>query len=166
MIRAYQEADQNDLWDLKTGFERSLTTGTGNDAKATRYENKLDDAYEKRYLAWVDRCVSEDPRAVQLAERDGTVVGYVFVLPETMAHIWDGGVINELFVKPAYRGTGIGDTLMDAALDVVRDQDLPLERVLLDVDRTNTRAKAFYEAHGFEHWGEMMARDLSAPENT
>jgi ribosomal protein S18 acetylase RimI-like enzyme len=28
------------------------------------------------------------------------------------------------------------------------------------VDRENDRARAFYDRHGFEHWGEMVARKL------
>jgi ribosomal protein S18 acetylase RimI-like enzyme len=32
--------------------------------------------------------------------------------------------------------------------------------MVLDVDPNNDRAKAFYERHGFEPWGEMVARSL------
>jgi ribosomal protein S18 acetylase RimI-like enzyme len=49
---------------------------------------------------------------------------------------------------------------MDAAIDCARGQDLPLDRMVLDVDRENDRAQAFYDRYGFEHWGEMVARDL------
>jgi len=45
---------------------------------------------------------------------------------------------------------------------VARQQDLPLDRLVLDVDRENGRARAFYERHGFDHWGEVVARQLSA----
>lgn len=166
MIRAYRPADAESLWELKRGFERGLGTDTGSAAKAARYEGKLDDAYRESYLEWVKRCLAGEPKAVQLVERDDSIVGYVFVLPETMTHIWDGGVINELFVKPECRGEGLGDALMNAALDVLQDQDLPLDRVLLDVDGANERAKSLYESHGFEHWGEMLARDRSAPVDT
>jgi ribosomal protein S18 acetylase RimI-like enzyme len=158
MTRPYGPGDDAALWDLKQAFERGLGAGTGDDAKATRYAEKLDSTYRERYLDWVERCVATEPDAVQLAERGGSVVGYAFVLPETMAHIWDGAVLNELYVEPAVRGEGIGDELLAAAIDVARGQDLPLDRILLDVDRSNDRARAFYERHGFEHWGEMLAR--------
>ncbi len=49
---------------------------------------------------------------------------------------------------------------MDAALALARDQDLPLDRIVLDVDPANERARAFYDRHGFESWGELVARDL------
>jgi len=52
------------------------------------------------------------------------------------------------------------DALLAAALSVAREQALPLDRIVLDVDRENDRAQAFYERWGFEHWGEMVAREL------
>ncbi|RDZ89486.1 GNAT family N-acetyltransferase, partial [Haloferax sp. Atlit-6N] len=83
-----------------------------------------------------------------------------FVLPESLAFVWDAAVLNEIFVAPDYRGTGVADALMNAAVESARAQDLPLDRMVLDVDRENDRAQAFYERYGFDHWGEMVARDL------
>ncbi len=159
MIRPYQ-SDADALWDLKRGFELELGEGTGDDGKAATYREKLDDEYRASYLAWVDRCVAENDRCVQLAQRDGAVVGYVFVLPETLSHIWDGAVLNEIFVHEDHRGAGVADDLLEAALSVARDQALPLDRLVLDVDPENERARAFYERWGFEPWGEMVAREL------
>lgn len=166
MIRPYRQEDADTLWELKRGFELGLADGTGDDAKATRYADKLDDEYRRTYLDWVDRCRTAEPRAVQLAERRDSVVGYVFVLPDTMAHIWDAAVLNELYVTPEDRGDGVGVELLEAAVTTARAQELPLDRILLDVDRANDRARAFYDRHGFDHWGEMLARDLSTPEDT
>ena len=49
---------------------------------------------------------------------------------------------------------------MDAASALARKQELPLKRLVLDVDPENTRARAFYDRHGFEPWGEMVAKKL------
>jgi len=65
---------------------------------------------------------------------DPNLVGYVFVLPERLAMIWDAAVINELYVVPESRGTGVADELMGAAVALAGDQDLPLDRIVLDVD--------------------------------
>lgn len=168
-LRPYdRERDADGLYDLKTAFERGLGEKTGGDDKAAAYEDKLTDAYRERWLDWVDRCVADDSRCVTVAveERDGAasggenVVGYVFVLPERTAMIWDAAVLNEVYVAPEYRGTGVSDDLMDAALAVAADQDLPLDRLVLDVDPANERAKGFYDRRGFEPWGEMVARSL------
>jgi len=167
MIRPYDAArDAEDLWALKRAFELGLGSNTGGNEKDALYRGKVTDAYRERYLAWVARCQADEPRCVLVAdERSGDaatdgLAGYVFVLPDTMAMIWDAAVLNEIFVPPERRGTGVADDLMAGAVDVAASQDLPLDRLVLDVDRENDRAQAFYARHGFEHWGEMVARPL------
>ena len=165
-IRPYDaDRDRAVLWELKTGFETGLGAGTGGDEKQAAYEAKLDDAYRANWLDWVARCVADDERCVTVAsapDGDGgqTLLGYVFVLPERLAFVWDAAVLNELYVVPAARGSGVADDLLDAAIALARDQSLPLDRLVLDVDRENDRANAFYDRHGFSHWGEMVAREL------
>ena len=154
------EVDRSALWELKTAFETDLAAGTGGDQKAARYDAKLTDDYRRRWLAWVDRCVADDERCVTVAEADGGAVGYVFVLPERLSFVWDAAVVNELYVVPERRGTGVADALLESAMELAREQDLPLDRLLLDVDPENERASAFYERFGFEPWGEIVARDL------
>ena len=159
-IRRYDPGtDRDALWELKRSFELTLASGTGGVEKERSYRGKLTERYRDRYLAWVDRCLEEEPAAVTVAEDDG-LVGYVFVLPESLAMIWDAAVINEVFVDERHRGTGVADDLVAAAVSVARDQRLPIDRIVLDVDRDNERARAFYARHGFEHWGEMVARPL------
>jgi ribosomal protein S18 acetylase RimI-like enzyme len=188
-VRPYDPArDADGLWTLKRGFETGLGEGTGDEGKADRYAAKLTPAYRERWLAWAARCVDEDEGCLQVAVVDGDretgtgdaggngggrtdgdeasagaegdLVGYGFVLPESLSFVWDAAVLNELFVAPAWRGTGVADALMRAALDHAREQELPLDRMVLDVDRANERARAFYDRYGFEHWGEMVAREL------
>ena len=178
-VRPYDSAtDAEGLYARKLAFERGLGETTGGDAKATAYEGKLTDGYRERWLAWVDRCVADDERCVTVAvdegaeseggggddenagDESGEVVGYVFVLPERLAMVWDAAVINELYVAPDYRGTGVADDLLAAAVDLASDQSLPLDRVVLDVDPANERARAFYDRHGFEPWGELVAREV------
>ncbi|WP_227133591.1 GNAT family N-acetyltransferase [Halorubellus salinus] len=165
-IRPYDaERNRGALWELKQGFETGLGEGTGSDDKQALYEDKLDEAYRADWLAWVDRCVADDERCVTVASAPDdaggeTLLGYVFVLPERLAFVWDAAVLNELYVVPDARGTGVADDLMDAAVALARDQSLPLDRLVLDVDRENDRARAFYDRHGFGHWGEMVAKQL------
>jgi ribosomal protein S18 acetylase RimI-like enzyme len=178
ILRAYEpEADRAALWTVKEDFETALGAA-GGEVKATRYADKLTEAYRERWLAWVDRCVADRAGCVTVAEarggageavdsaageRDasgGDLVGYVFVLPERLAFVWDAAVVNELYVAPAHRGTGVADDLLSAAVGVARRQDLPLDRLLLDVDPENDRAAGLYERHGFKRWGEILARPL------
>ncbi|WP_148415226.1 GNAT family N-acetyltransferase [Haloferax sp. KTX1] len=164
-IRPYEPGDADAFWELKRGFELGIGEGTGGDDKLSTYEAKLTDDYRERYLSWVERCATDDPGCVVVAEAvsvddDADLVGYAFALPEEMTFIWDAAVLNELFLDADYRGTGVADELMGAALDHARSQDLPLDRIVLDVDEANGRARAFYERYGFDHWGELVARDL------
>jgi ribosomal protein S18 acetylase RimI-like enzyme len=160
VVRPYGDSDASALWELKRGFELGIGAETGGDGKRAAYEGKLTDRYRRRWLDWVGRCVDEERDAVSVAVVDGEVAGYAFVLPESLSFVWDAAVLNEIFVAPDHRGTGVADALMDAALECARAQDLPLDRMVLDVDRENDRAQAFYERYGFAHWGEMVARDL------
>ncbi|GAB7095504.1 GNAT family N-acetyltransferase [Halolamina litorea] len=159
-LRPYEPGDEAGLWDCKRAFELGLGAGTGGDDKEAKYEGKLDETYRAEWFEWVGRCVDSDPRCVTVVVDDAEVVGYAFVLPESHRFIWDAAVLNELYVAPEHRGTGVADDLMEAAVDFARDQDLPLDRLVLDVDGANERAKAFYDRHGFGHWGEMVAREL------
>jgi len=165
MIRPYiPETDAEELYQCKRAFERELGDNTGGEAKAAAYENKLTDEYRERWLDWAGRCVDDEERCVTVAVdgegSGGDLIGYIFVLPEQLAMIWDAAVINELYVDPEYRGTGIGDDLMAAAVDLAGDQALPLDRIILDVDPANSRARSFYDRHGFEGWGKMVARPI------
>ena len=167
MVRPYDaETDEAALWQAKRAFELGLGSGTGGDDKEAKYEGKLTAAYRESWFEWVDRCVAADERCVLVEPGDGSgdgadaLAGYVFVLPERLAHVWDAAVLNELWVDPDHRGTGVADDLMSEAVAFARSQDLPLDRLVLDVDRENERAQAFYERHGFSHWGEMVAREL------
>ncbi|WP_255195438.1 GNAT family N-acetyltransferase [Halorarius litoreus] len=157
-IRPYEEGDADGLWELKVVFERGLGAA-GSDEKEAAYDDKLTDAYRDKWLAWVARC-TDDEDCIFVATADDDLVGYVFLLPERLAFVWDAAVVNELYLRPEYRGTGLADDLFARGLDHARAQDLPLDRVVLDVDRENERARAFYERHDFTHWGEMVARDL------
>ncbi|WP_266078082.1 GNAT family N-acetyltransferase [Haladaptatus caseinilyticus] len=159
-IRPYDADDADELWKLKRGFELGLGEGTGTDDKADIYAEKLTDEYREEYTDWVERCVRDDERCVTVADDGEELVGYVFVLPARLAFIWDAAVLNEIFVHPDHRGTGVADELMEAAVTLARDQPLPLERLVLDVDRENDRAQALYDRYGFEHWGEMVAKQL------
>jgi len=169
MVRRYEHPDDFEaLWDLKRAFERELGASTGGDEKEATYEAKLDDAYRERYREWVARCVEKDERCIHVAETDAeaqtaladALAGYAFVLPDDLSMIWDAAVLNEIYVREPCRGIGVADDLVDAAVETAERQDLPLDRLVLDVDPGNERARAFYRRHGFEPWGEMVARSL------
>lgn len=158
-VRPYDaDRDRAALWDLKRAFELEL--GGETDDKRDAYRSKLTESYRERYLDWAERCVGESSESVAVADSVDGLVGYVFLLPESLTLVWDAAVLNEIYVDPDRRGTRVADQLLEAALDVARGQSLPMDRVVLDVAPTNDRARAFYARHGFEPWGELVAREL------
>ena len=69
---------------------------------------------------------------------DGKILGFASVWLEP-----DKNFLHNLFVAPDRWGAGIGTALLEHVLDTVA---APLE---LKVDEPNSRARRFYEAHGF-----------------
>lgn len=160
-LRPYDATrDRAGLWALKRAFERELGAATGDDRKAVAYDAKLTSAYRTRYLDWVEDCVAQDDRCVMLADTGDSLSGYAFTLPESFAIIWDGAVLNEIYVRDPVRGSGLADRLIEVVIELARDQSLPLDRLILDVGVDNERAQAFYERHGFDQWSRLVARPL------
>lgn len=89
---------------------------------------------------------------------DHAIVGWCDITPasfEGMAHVGRLG----MGVKAGFRGRGIGKGLLKAALDQAFRHGL--ERVELEVFRSNDSAVRLYETHGFLHEGvKVGARKL------
>lgn len=87
---------------------------------------------------------------VWVADRGGTIVGHASVAVEE-------GVaeLRGLYVVPDEWGSGVAGALHDAALAGIRDMGAT-KAVLWVVDQ-NTRARRFYERHGWTVDGETKA---------
>lgn len=57
------------------------------------------------------------------------------------------GLINDIAVLPTYQRRGVGTALLEAAMK--RAERLNLHHLMINVERADDRAKAFYEALGF-----------------
>lgn len=72
------------------------------------------EAFHAQYAAILPRV---DPRLVLLAEHAGTVVGYVFVVPDLLEQARTGraitAIVKTLAVHPAHNGRGLGGLLVD-----------------------------------------------------
>lgn len=58
------------------------------------------------------------------------------------------GIIDEIYIAPAYRGQGIGTQVMKSV--EVEARQLGLKKLYLEVERNNHRAKSLYLKLGFE----------------
>ena len=77
---------------------------------------------------------------------DAPVIGYVALMV-----VADEAQLLKIAVAQAHQHRGIAHTLLTRAADDARS--LGAKKVLLEVRKGNTAARAFYESHGFSHLG-------------
>lgn len=86
--------------------------------------------------------------ALFLARVDGQVAGCCALRPLDAADAPNAAEMKRLYVRPAFRGTGLGRRLAEAALDAARQRGYAC--VLLDTLSDMEAARALYEDLGFE----------------
>lgn len=87
-----------------------------------------------------------------LLEANGNAAGYA-LLSLKYSHE-AGGMelwLEELFVRPAYRGHGLGTEFFDFLLPQARAEDI--RRIRLEIEPDNSRAAALYQRFGFTPLG-------------
>jgi len=83
-----------------------------------------------------------------LIKIENMTIGYlILTLGFSLEYYGRDAFVDELYVRKNYRGKGIGTQ----ALKFIRDfgKDIGVRALHLEVDRTNTRAQAFYRKAGF-----------------
>ena len=104
-------------------------------------------------LLRLSRMLLENPEhdGVQLIARDaeGRAVGFATIYWSFSTHATDRiAVMNDLFVLPDARGTGLADALITACADVARDRGAA--ELVWQTAKDNARAQAVYERMGAE----------------
>jgi GNAT superfamily N-acetyltransferase len=101
------------------------------------------------FRASVDRLIGRDDTEFLLAAADGAPAG-VAQLRYRWSVWWEAEDcwLEDLYVDPSARGTGLGRALVEAVLDRARTRGC--RRVELDVNTGNTAARRLYESAGFE----------------
>ncbi len=98
---------------------------------------------------------------VLVAERDGTVVGYVYagIEPFSWTELRDAaGFVHDVVVDADDRRSGVAGALMDAAIAWVREQGV--QSVMLWTAAPNDGAQRLFERLGFRRTMIEMTRDL------
>jgi ribosomal protein S18 acetylase RimI-like enzyme len=91
--------------------------------------------------------------ATFVAVHDGADVGLARVGPDGNA---GDAMLLSMWVAPEVRGTGLGEALIDAAVEWARAQRFA--RLVLEVKDDNTHAVALYSRKGFELTADAGAR--------
>jgi GNAT superfamily N-acetyltransferase len=106
---------------------------------------------DERLSALVSALIDDPSEGVQLIARDtdGTPVGFA-----TIYWTWQTlyaarvGVLNDLFVVPASRGTGTGRALIDRCLQLCRERGA--EKLVWETAPDNATAQRLYDGIGAE----------------
>ena len=96
-----------------------------------------DELVRQRTLAALRRRVGEDLAAIRVATGEGGIEGFVTV---------HGDEVEQLYVAPEARGTGLAAVLLDHAEDTIAQGH---ERAWLAVVAANARARSFYGRGGW-----------------
>jgi GNAT superfamily N-acetyltransferase len=97
---------------------------------------------------------------VLVAERAGTVVGYVYagIEPRSWKELRDtAGFVHDIVVDETARRTGVAGALMEAAIAWVREQGVA--NVMLWTAAPNEGAQRLFERFGFRRTMIEMTRD-------
>ena len=115
----------------------------------------------KHYGAFLGSQLRRRDAAVFVAEREGKVVGYVYV--ELEGRNWKelrdtSGFIHDVVVRPDERRGGVATRLLAAATDWLTGRGAP--RVVLWTAEHNEGAKRLFEGAGFRPTMIEMTREL------
>lgn len=101
---------------------------------------------------------------VWIAEDEvGAAAGYlVLVLGYSLEFRGRDAFVDELYVREAYRGHGLGSAALDLAEEACRE--MGVRALHLEVERENTGAQALYRRRGFrDHDRYLMTRWVGEP---
>ncbi len=95
---------------------------------------------------------------VYLAVSGGAVCGLVWCkLSAVEAGLAE---IFQMWVNPKYRGMGVGEKLLQAAIECARNHSM--DRISLEVTVTNHAAAAFYQSQGFQQVDEIGLTNVAS----
>jgi ribosomal protein S18 acetylase RimI-like enzyme len=105
---------------------------------------------ERGYAQFLQSQLDENDSAVFVADQRGHIVGYVYAAIEPLS--WKElrdqcGYIHDLLVVPEGRRAGVGEALLDRAIEWLREQGMP--RVVLGTPAQNDAARRLFERRGF-----------------
>jgi ribosomal protein S18 acetylase RimI-like enzyme len=116
--------------------------------KSTKLGSEVWAGDEKWARKALEECLDLKHYAFLVAEQDHKIVGFIDYC--TFPSFWEGvpqGIINHLFVLPAFQGKDVGTMLLKA---VIRQADAQgLSELHVSTERENIRARQLYAKHGF-----------------
>jgi GNAT superfamily N-acetyltransferase len=143
-IRRAERRDAADLGKLGAALMRTHYTF---DSRRFLEPGEGSEAGYARFLA---SQLDDEESSVFVAERDKIIVGYVYAAIEPLS--WkdlrdECGWIHDLLVVDEAQRSGVGEALLNAAIEWFRDKRMP--RVMLGTAAQNENARRLFERRGF-----------------
>jgi len=116
---------------------------------------------EEGYAWFLGTQLGEDDVVVFVAEREASIVGYVYagLEPQSWKELRDEcGFIHDVVVDEGGRRSGVAAALMEAAINWLRDRGAP--RVVLWTAQQNDGAQRLFDRLGFRRTMIEMTREL------
>lgn len=116
---------------------------------------------EEGYAWFLGTQLGEDDVVVFVAEREATIIGYVYagLEPQSWKELREEcGFIHDVVVDEGGRRSGVASALMEAAIDWLRDRGVP--RVVLWTAQRNDGAQRLFDRLGFRRTMIEMTREL------
>ena len=116
---------------------------------------------EAGYAWFLGRQLTEEDVGVFVAERSGSVIGYVYAAlePQSWKELRDAaGFIHDVVVAPEAQRHGVASALVEAACEWFRSVGAP--RVMLWTAEKNEGAQQLFERLGFRKTMVEMTREL------
>jgi GNAT superfamily N-acetyltransferase len=127
------------------------------DAYRQFYRKPADLALARRFLE--ERLQRKESVILVALQADGSAVGFIQLFPSfssaSAARIF---ILNDLFVVPAVRRSGVGSLLLRAAASFARTAGAV--RLTLSTEITNETAQALYETDGWKRQTEFYVYNL------
>ncbi len=122
---------------------------------------------EKGYAWFLGTQLEEPDTLVAVAERHGTVIGYVYAAVEPRS--WkelreEAGFIHDVVVDPGARRSGVATALIEAVVRWFAERGVP--RVVLWTAQPNEAAQALFARLGFRRTMIEMTREIGGAGKT
>jgi ribosomal protein S18 acetylase RimI-like enzyme len=116
---------------------------------------------EEDYAWFLGTQLREDDVVVFVAEREASIVGYVYagLEPQSWKELREAcGFIHDVVVDESGRRGGVATALMEAAINWLRERGAP--RVVLGTAQKNEGAQRLFERLGFRRTMIEMTREI------
>ena len=116
---------------------------------------------EEGYAWFLDTQLREEDVVVFVAERESSIVGYVYagLEPQSWKELREAcGFIHDVVVDESGRRSGVATLLMEAAIEWLRGRGAP--RVMLWTAQQNGGAQRLFDRLGFRRTMVEMTREI------